>query len=323
MPSVIAIMRAPLDANGHRHQRRMDVIAVADDLGGDASLSSTAPTTPGDAAPIGGMRLNRCVACRAPASMASRASSNVAPRVADRHAMAGGDESRTRSSPPGSSGASVTIPMSARCRSITSRMSRAEKCAFGLQTSAFLDTRTRFAQAASRLRAIPVGIDEVALEVRRQHPRGARRSRRLGGSHGRQQRRQALAESQAIVSDRTRSRRTSASFAAIVRDGAAAIEHVNPLDAVDVDVDEAGNDVMSGAVDARGAGRPVDRAGFNRDSIRPSRMTRVPRSRTRSGSTRSAPARTIMRCGARPRVPRQSPRRRRRASTAQSRTRST
>ena len=48
-----------------------------------------------------------------------------------------------------------------------------------------------------------------------------------------------------------------------LRHGAAAVEHIDALDPVDVNVDETGNNDVAGAVDSGRAGGTVDDAGFD------------------------------------------------------------
>ena len=148
----------------------------------------------------------------------------------------------------------------------------------------------RQAQALGRLRALEFRIDEVALEMRGQHARAAGRTRGPRGADARQH----LPERRGIARDRRRAEGRHA----VARkplghrgDRRAAVERVGPLDAVDVDVDEAGDDVVigEGEVDrlAAAGARPGRRS---RRSDR--RRGRACRRRARGpGSTRSAPER--------------------------------
>jgi hypothetical protein len=104
------------------------------------------------------------------------------------------------------------------------------------------------AQARQRLRATEFRVDEVAFDVGRQHAGPAVRLRLAHTSH--------LAEKPIEDIGRARDRRRTERRDAPAReplghrrDRRFVIEHIRPRDAVDVDVDEAGNDEVAVEVD--------------------------------------------------------------------------
>ena len=86
------------------------------------------------------------------------------------------DEVRARGrGPPASSGATVTMPTSARCAAIPRRMScpsTRRSCPSGIA----LPPPAGRPQARSRLRAVVIRVDEIAFEMRGQHASGAGRA---------------------------------------------------------------------------------------------------------------------------------------------------
>jgi hypothetical protein len=109
----------------------------------------------------------------------------------------------------------------------------------------------RQTQAAGRLRAVVVGIEEVALERRAEDAGRAGARRRHGGVDGRQEPLERLRGA--------RYRRRAERGDAVARQrhghaghGVGAAEHVGAVDAVDVAVDEAGQDPLPVARDVIG-----------------------------------------------------------------------
>jgi hypothetical protein len=113
-------------------------------------------------------------------------------------------------------------------------------------------SRTWDPEAFGRLRALVVGVDEIALEMRRQHARARRRPLRPRARH--------LIEERSQLARRARDRRrteggdpVSRQALGHPRDRVLVVEGVHALDAVDVHVDEAGHDERVGDVDHCGA----------------------------------------------------------------------
>ena len=166
-------------------------------------------------------------------------------------------------------------------------------------------------QALERLRALVLRVDEVALEVRGEHPRAAGRRARArlpdGCEHTAQRRGRAR--------DRRRAERRDAEARQPRRDRpdrVVAVQRVGSLDAVHVDVDEAGHDVVLRQIEVDVTAAAGPGAGRESAMRSPSRRS-VPGLSSRSGRTTSAPASTIMRARAAASALRRS-RRRRRAS---------
>ena len=111
-------------------------------------------------------------------------------------------------------------------------------------------------EAVERLRALELRVDEVALEVRRQDPCAGPLRRRPGRAH----RLQHAAQRRRPARNRRRTERgdpVARQAPGHVANRVGAVERVHTLDAVHVDVDEAGDDVVAREVE--GAGRPPPR----------------------------------------------------------------
>ena len=163
VPSVIAMIPRALGGERHRTIAGMDVNAVADELRGqrlalenrghEARLAVVERRHPIEK--VRGMARRRRRSPPAPASY-------VAPECPSETQMPCATSWRIRSIAPSISGAMVMIPTSSDAAWISVRISAPDEVALGLSV------RWQ-AQALERLGPAVLGIDEVALEVRRQH----------------------------------------------------------------------------------------------------------------------------------------------------------
>ena len=101
MPSVIAMMRdGPFAAIATRIIAGCTWWPSQMSSAATSSLARTAPARPGSRCVIGGMRLKRCVAWRAPAAIAACACSYVAPEWPSDTRCRAADERADESRPP-------------------------------------------------------------------------------------------------------------------------------------------------------------------------------------------------------------------------------
>ena len=155
----------------------MNVIAVADDLGRDLARLEHRPDHAGRAVRSGVIRLNRWVACVTPAAMAAAASLVGRARVADRHevaarrAAAGPVEPAVELGRHGDDGDARRSAWSIT-HDVVGRERAAGVAAPSPRAPPYV------LQAVRRLRAVPLRVDEVALEMCAPAPRAASGRRR-------------------------------------------------------------------------------------------------------------------------------------------------
>ena len=240
-----------LGAHRQPHHRRVDVEAVADHLARDLVVGEHGPGQAGRPVRQRRHAIEQVRRVAGPGGDPGLGLVERRRRMAERHPMAGADQPgdqiegavqfrRQRDQPHRGAmrvdhlddGSAVEFPVVPR----------------GLARP------RREPQARRRLRPVVVGVQEVALEVRAEHPGRPGRPRGRGHVHGGQEpferRRRAGHRRRAEGGDAvTRQRRRHR------RHRVGPAQHVGPLDAVDVPVDEAGQDPSPVAGDVvRGAG---------------------------------------------------------------------